>query len=58
MLPILYIAVYSYSIMQQCWLSRKERRPTFGELKKDLTELLAKEGHTVSSDIDMYSLYI
>ena len=44
--------------MQQCWLLRKERRPTFGEIKKDITELLAKEGRTVSSDLDMYSLYI
>ena len=30
--------------MSQCWMQRKERRPTFTELKKEINELLATEG--------------
>ena len=34
----------SYQLISQCWLERKERRPTFTELKKEISILLDKEG--------------
>ena len=30
--------------MLQCWMERKERRPSFTELKKEIVALLNKEG--------------
>ena len=41
--------------MTQCWLERKERRPTFTELRKDIAGFLVNEGQDV--DIDEYSVY-
>ena len=38
--------------MTQCWLERKERRPTFTELRKDLAVMLVNEGHKVGIDED------
>ena len=34
----------SFQLVLQCWLERKERRPTFTELKKEISILLNKEG--------------
>jgi len=41
--------------MTQCWLERKERRPTFTELRKDIVAMLVNEGCEV--DIDEDSIY-
>ena len=32
--------------MLQCWLERKERRPTFTELKNEIVGLLTKVGES------------
>jgi len=40
----------------QCWLERKERRPTFTELRKDIAALLVNEGHKGGAHEDV--LYI
>ena len=41
--------------MRQCWLDRKESRPTFTELGKEICTLLAREGQDL--DEDLYSAY-
>ena len=37
------ISLNSYQLMSQCWMERKERRPMFTELKKEIRTFLAKE---------------
>ncbi|XP_065913515.1 uncharacterized protein [Dysidea avara] len=45
-----------YQLMMQCWLERKERRPTFTELRKDISGFLVKEGYT--DGLNDYSVYL
>ena len=46
----------SYQLLLQCWMERKERRPTFTELKKELSALQAKE--PVNPEPCGYAYYI
>ena len=50
------ISLNSYQLMLQCWMERKERRPTFTELKREIKAFITKE--EVNSEPGGYAYYI